>query len=119
MYQVGKHSAGILQRKSSNVCALPVRWQIRSKAVVLMRKTLDLGLPHRAAYPQTMQEDNAGRIRRSCFAYIECHRHASTSWLFPGLHRRSSCILSLKALQELYHLSAGSTRLWGKERDCS
>ena len=47
---------------------LAVLWQIRSKAVVLMRETLDLGLPHRAADPQTMQEDNAGRIRRSCFA---------------------------------------------------
>src|SRR6266567_2433155 len=47
---------------------IDVLWQIRSKAVVLMRETLDLGLPHRAAYPQTMQEDNAGRIRRSCFA---------------------------------------------------
>ena len=45
--------------------------------------------------------------------------NSSISWLFPGLRLKKACILSLKAIQEFYHLIAGSTRIWVKEQDCS
>src|SRR5436190_20527147 len=75
--QLDHHPAGVLQGELSDVCAFAVLWQIRCQTVIVMRETLDLRLPHRAAEPESMQEDQTGRIDGSCFAQIECHRASS------------------------------------------